>query len=309
MPERIHKKRLFAFFLCIINAIIFCFHFFAAKDILKVVHPLNFAATRGIMGGLILIVIFRKQVFKNLNKKNLRDIAIVGFLGFFINQIFFMYGLKESTPLNASIIMNTIPIASTLMAIVFALEIFTWRKVSGILLGFLLILIVALQGKSDGISTKWGDAMIFLNVISFCLAMTIGKKIINKKLPPILLSSGMIFLGGLMLFIFSFQHTPSFFQYTFASTKNFWIMFFEVVISTSVAYYINFKALQILVPSQTMVFIYIQPPLTAFIEYCIWGKVPHLIIVPIIFGIMISGYLVIKRSKHEIAHEKNFTRP
>ena len=109
MSELLDKRKLFAFFLCILNAIIFCFHFFACKDILKYTHPLNFAAIRGLMGGIILIIVFREKIFKCLNKKNIKDMAWIGFLGFCINQIFFMYGLKESTPLNASIIMNTIP--------------------------------------------------------------------------------------------------------------------------------------------------------------------------------------------------------
>jgi len=303
MLDKTNHKRLFAFFLCILNAVIFSFHFFAAKDILKTVDPLNFAAVRGILGGFILLVVFRKKIFQHISVKNLKDVALIGFLGFCVNQVFFMYGLKISSPFNASIIMNTIPIVSTLMAILFALEIFTWRKISGILLGFGMIIIVAVQKKVTVDSSHWGDILIFLNVVSFCFAMIIGKKIISKNLPPIVLSTGMIFLGGLMLFAVSFQHTGSFFEYTMASSRNFWIMFFEVVIATSLAYYINFKTLEILVPSQTMIFIYIQPPLTALIEFYFWGTTPKSIMIPVFIGIILSSFLVIKRSKKEIDRE------
>ena len=81
-------RKIWALLYCLITTLIFSFHFFAAKLVLKEVPPLIFAASRGILGGLILFVIFRKDIIKYLNWKNLKDLSIIAFLGFFINQIF-----------------------------------------------------------------------------------------------------------------------------------------------------------------------------------------------------------------------------
>ena len=101
----------------VITTIIFCLHLFATKIILRDVPPIIFASVRGILGGLILLLFFRDGI-KYITKKSFLSLSIIAFLGFFLNQIFFMYGMKLSTTTNAAIIINTIPIASTMMAII-----------------------------------------------------------------------------------------------------------------------------------------------------------------------------------------------
>lgn len=292
--SEITSSKSFAITLCILNAIIFCFHFFAAKDIMRTVPPMVFAASRGVIGGLILMAFLKKDMFRHLNFKLIRDLFLIAFLGFFLNQICFMFGLKMSTPLNSSIIMNTIPLFTTLMAMAFSLEAYGHKKMVGILMGLGLVVLLAVQKSSSGTESSFmGDMLIFLNVVSFCLAMTLAKKIVNDNVPNMLTSTAMILFGGLMLLAFSFQDLPKVISYTTESWSNFGIMFFEIVFTTSLAYLFNFMALKVLPPSQTMIFIYMQPPVTAFIEFALFKNMPPLVHIPIFIGIIFSGYLVL----------------
>lgn len=193
------------------------------------------------------------------------------------------------------------------MAIMFVLESFTVKKVLGITLGFVSVLILTLQ-KQNGAnldSSILGDVNIFLNVISFCFAMTLAKKIMSQDCPHELLSVGMLLLGGLFLISISAMDIPSFFKYSFKNLWNFCVMFFEVIISTSVVYYLNFKALQILPPSTTTIFIYFQPPITAILEYFFYNKIPSIIMLPAFLVICFAGYLVVKKPTIPKSHEEN----
>lgn len=295
------QKNQFKYYLalvyCLIVGVIFAYHFFAAKEVMATIGPLPLSAVRGIIGGLFLLIIFNKK-WKYFNKALLKKIFIVSFLGFFINQVFFMIGLTKTEAINAAIINNTIPIFTALMAIVFGLEAFNKRKITGILIGFALVIFLAVSKKGGGVgSINLGDIYIFINVISLSLSFIYVKKVINKETPHELLSGGMILMGGLMISLFCLPEVPSAFMYTFQSARTAWLMFFEVILSTAVVYWLNFKALEVLDSSIMTVFIYLQPILTAMFEYFILGKSPSMINSLIFLGIIFSGYLVVKKPK------------
>lgn len=284
-----------ALFYCFLTGLIFAYHYFAAKEVMAVIHPTALAATRGVIGGGLLIAIFWKKVIRSFTWDLLKRVFIIAFLGFFINQLFFMKGLTMTMPINASIINNTIPIATSLMAIIIGLEKFGIRKMAGILLGFILIIIITFQKKGgNGLSVNLGDLYIFINVIAFSMSIVLSKKYISGDVPHEAISGGVIFIGGLGLLLFSFNKLGNVPEYTFRGAHELWLMFFEVVLSTSVVYWLNFKALKILSSSKTMVFIYLQPILTAILEYFYYGKIPNLTMGLIFIGILISGYLVLR---------------
>lgn len=292
-----------ALFYCLVVGVIFAYHFFAAKEVMQTIGPLPLSAVRGIIGGLCLLLAFKSK-WSFFNKDLLKKIFIVSFLGFFINQVFFMVGLTKTEAINAAIINNTIPIFTALMAIVFGLELFNVRKIIGILIGFALVIFLAFAKKGGGVgSINLGDIYIFINVISLSLSFIYVKKIINKDTPHELLSGGMIFLGGIMIALLCLKDVPEAFMYTFQSGRTLWLMFFEVILSTAVVYWLNFKALQTLDSSIMTVFIFLQPILTAMFEYFLLNKSPSVVNIVIFMGIILSGYLVVKKPKEEAIPE------
>lgn len=291
---KVLTERQVAFFLAFLTSLIFSFHYIAAKDVLEHVHPLMLSGVRGFVGGLILFIFFWKKIKDHLEVKTLMNIFFVGIFGFCLNQIFFMYGLKETDAVNASVIINTIPIVSTLMAIVVGVEAYQFKKVFGIFLGFVMVGLIVFF-KFKGAETKinlTGDLFVFLNVIFFSASFVIGKKILKNDIPDTLVSSGMLLMGGAVLFLFSIKHYPEIIEYAKASGRNQLILLFEIIGSTSLVYFLNFRVLKTLAPSETTVFIFLQPVLTTTIDFFLYKRIPSFYMLPIFLGIVFAGYLV-----------------
>lgn len=284
-----------ALFYQFLAGMIFAYHYFAAKEVMNEIDPIALAATRGVIGGGILILFFWKKVKACLNFELLKKLLLIAFLGFFVNQLFFMEGLTRTMPLNASIINNTIPVATSLMAMIIGLEKFGYRKTFGVLLGFILIIILTFEKKGgSSLSINTGDLFIFINVIAFSMSIVLSKKFISKDIPHEAISGGVIFLGGLGLTLFSLKHLAEVPTYTLKGGHQVWLMFFEVILSTSVVYWLNFKALKVLSSSKTMIFIYLQPIMAATLEYIFYSKTPDMHTIFIFMGILVSGFLVLK---------------
>lgn len=292
-------KKLIGGFYSFIVAFTFCVHFFVAKDVLQTISPTMLGAVRGVIGGLILYVLFFKQFKGHLTVRKFVMMLIIAFFGYFINQVMFLGGLKLSTPLHTAVIMNTIPVVTAIIAMLAGVEHFAWRKIFGCILGFAMIaILIAYTSKNAFGEAKMGDALIFGSVITLCISTMLTKKLVKRDIPASIISGSMLFFGGLALTALVPDEIKPMVTYSFANTENIIKMVFEIFIATSLIYLLSFKALQYLSPSQSMIFIYLQPVMTAGIDYFMFAKIPPMILAPVFFGVIIAGYLVVSAKTH-----------
>ncbi|MDQ7091055.1 MAG: DMT family transporter [Methylococcales bacterium] len=277
----------------------FCLHFFVAKDVLQTISPIVLGGMRGVFGGLLLYAIYFRQIKGHLNPRSLTLLIAIAFFGYFINQILFLNGLKRSTPLNTSIIMNMIPIVAALIAMAFKVESFSWKKIGGSIIGFATLFFLTLYtSKHDLDVAKTGDLLIFSSVITLCTGTMLTRMLVKTGFPSPIISASMLFLGGLGLSCLEIDKLWTLVDYSLASDINLAKIIFEIVISTAFTYLLSFKALSYLPPSQSMVFIYLQPLMVAGIDYVIYSKIPPLILIPIFIGVGISTYIVMAQESH-----------
>ena len=281
----------------------FALHFFVAKDVMKTVPPIVLGGSRGLLGGLLLFAIYFSSLKDNLTIKNLKMLLSIAFFGYFINQILFLNGLKLSSPLNTGVIMNTIPVVAALISLLFRVESFAWRKLIGCFLGFSMILLLTLStsdGKLNG--AKIGDLLIFISVVTLCISTVLTKTLVKTGFPSPIISASMLLFGGLGLCILTLTteklgtlevgNLEEIVNYAAQSQMNLGKVIFEIVISTALTYLLSFKALKYLAPSQSMIFIYLQPLIIAGIDLLAYDKLPPVILIPVLFGVVFSGYLV-----------------
>jgi drug/metabolite transporter (DMT)-like permease len=288
------KKKSLAIFYSFLVSLLFVLHFYVAKGVLSSVSPQILGGFRGFLGGLVILLFQHKKIDFKAQQKFLKTYIVIAFFGFFINQILFLNGLKLSSPLNTSIIMNTIPLMTALIAMVFKIEVFKWMKLAGVLLGFSMVTTLALHSRGGEINTsQLGDLYIFLSVLCLCIATNISKILFKKGGDPTLNSGTMLLFGGLALLIVGIADFMPMLEFTFSSIENFSKILFEVFFSTALTYYLSFQALKYLAPSQSMIFIYTQPIMTSTIDYFVYSKNIDLTILFIFVGILISGYLVV----------------
>lgn len=297
-PFTNNKKLLGALYSFIVS-FTFCLHFFVAKDVLQSISPIVLGGVRGVFGGLLLYAIYFRQIKGNINPRSLMMLVGIAFLGYFINQILFLNGLKRSTPLNTSIIMNMIPIVAALIAMIFKVEFFSWKKIGGCVLGFATVLFLTLYtSKYDLGVAKTGDLLIFASVITLCTGTMLTRMLVKTGFPSPIISASMLFFGGLGLSCLEINKLWTIVDYSLISDMNLAKIIFEIVISTAFTYLLSFKALNYLSPSQSMVFIYLQPMMVAGIDFLIYSKIPPLILIPVFIGVGISAYIVMAQKSH-----------
>jgi drug/metabolite transporter (DMT)-like permease len=137
-------------------------------------------------GGMLLFWLasfFVKKESVSLKDKGLLLLASVFALT--LNQLPFFYGLSLTSPIDASIVVTMLPIATMIMAALILKEPITQMKVVGVLVGAsgaLLIVFNSAQ-QTSGAGNMTGNLIVFLAVISFGLYLTLFKNLISRYHP------------------------------------------------------------------------------------------------------------------------------
>lgn len=102
-----------------------------------------------------------------------------------LNQIPFFYGLSVTSPIDASIVVTMLPIATMVLAAAFLKEPITQLKVIGVLVGAsgaLLIVFNSAQ-QTTGNGNMVGNLIVFFAVVSFGIYLTGFKNLISRYHP------------------------------------------------------------------------------------------------------------------------------
>ena len=283
--------------ICVVVTTIFSLHYLAASEILaQNVSPPSLSAWRGVLGGSLILLLTRQKLSWPNIVQNIVPLFLISFFGFFLNQILFMHGLRMSTPLNAALISNTIPVFSILFAIFIKLEHFGWRKFTGIILSFLFAsyLVFSKNGTShSGGMFHLGNLLILLNVISFSGAFIWAKRMMKNDFPFEVLTGIMLLLGGIMTSLYAWNQLFDLAFYSVKGWNNFLLFLFEVIFSTAIAYFLNLWTLKKFDASKVTFFIYLQPIITSIGYFILTGRPPPTFHLFVFGGICFGGYLIL----------------
>ena len=289
-----NKNKLLPVLSCFLVTVIFSIHFVVAKQVLQDHHPLALTSLRGIIGGILVLGIFYKKIEWPLLSQFKLKLFFIGALGFFGNQLLFMSGLKMTTALNASIITNAVPLVTASLAVFMGLESSGFKKFGGILLGFLSVLYIMFQSQSvEGIN--WlGDLLVFSNMFVFAIAIVFIKQLTSAGVHYAVVSGFMMVIGGVLSSFIAGADTYELLYWSISTQSSLLMMVFEVIVSTIIAYLLNFYALKHLVPSKITIFIYLQPFITALTSFYLTGELPAVASWVAFVGILVGGLLVLQ---------------
>ncbi len=174
--------------------------FAASKIALHELSPLNLAGFRFIAAAIIFgsILAVKKS---HIYQEDIPQLAIMGFLA--ITSYFYIQytGLLYTTSINASLLLATSPVWTTIAGIFIGQEKANHKAIGGILLAFLGVTIVISRGKLFSLfmsETLLGDMLMLLNAIVWAIFTLYGKKIMSKYSPFSAVAYMNIF-GALML--------------------------------------------------------------------------------------------------------------
>jgi drug/metabolite transporter (DMT)-like permease len=187
-------------------------------------------------------------------------LARLGFFGMVVNQILFILGLSYTTVGHSSIIVAIGPVNILLLAWLMGLERLAVNKVTGIALSFAgVALLAAGHGFDVRDATLRGDLITLLGSFAFSLYAVYGKRAAGH-FDPITMCAWNYFWAGLMLFpLFVWRVAHQ--DWSRVTWRGWAAIFYVVVASSVVAYFIWFWALRHLAASRIGVVTYIQPVL------------------------------------------------
>jgi drug/metabolite transporter (DMT)-like permease len=256
----------------LITNIIYGANYSIAKEVMPLyIQPFAFVLLR-VGGALILFLMVSTFVIKEkIDKKDLPRLVLLGLCGVAINQLLFLKGLSLTTPINASIIMISNPIAVLLFAAFALKEKIGINKIVGIAMGIGGALLLLLFNKtfSFGSDTIAGDIMILINSLSWAFYVVLAKPLMKKYNAFTVVK--WVFLFG-FLYVVPFGYS----EMTLVDWKSiplmgWYCMVFVVLATTFIAYILNTYALKALSPSVVSIYIYLQPFIATVIAV-IFGK-------------------------------------
>lgn len=289
-----------------IAQIIYALNYSIAKDLMpNHVSPLGLVMMR-ISGAFILfwVVSFFSKPEK-IEKGDFKKLMLLAVFGVVVNQVFFIWGLSLTQPINSAIIMVSNPIAVMLFTIFIFKEKITTLKLTGLafgVIGALTLLLFKSHGSfSIGSETIVGDLMTLANSLSWAVFVVMAKPYMQKYQTVTVMK--WIFLFG-FIYICPFGTIELMgVKWNSLTSQTIFAMAFVVVATTFLAYLLNTYALKALSSSVVSMYIYLQPFLATFIAVLL-GK-DELTVIKVVSGtLIISGVYLASLKKKPLVLKK-----
>ena len=226
--------------------------------------PEAFVVLRASVGALIFFMIHFLWIREKIDMSDWYKLILCGLFGVAANQMLFFKGLSLTQPINAALIMITVPILVMLIASVALKERVTLFKILGVVCGLSGAAIIIISGENiRALVVSRGDLFILINATSYALYLVLVKSLMVKY-QPFTVMRWIFFFGFFMVLPFGifklaevdWQHLPGIA----------WRSIAYVLVGVTILTYL-FNAMALKTASATLVstYVYLQPLLAAFI--------------------------------------------
>ena len=204
-------------------------------------------------------------------KRDLPFILFCGFLGISLYHVVLNYGEITVTAGSASFLIGTVPIFSTLLAVVYLGEKLIFRDWIGIAVSFFGVVLITLgEGEGSGISLDYGALFILISAFATSIFFVIQKPYL-RKYGALGFITYCIWAGTAFLLVF----LPGFLSELSAApgTTTAAVVYLGIF-PTAISYMSWTYALSRAPVSNVTSFLYISPVLACFIAWVWLGETP-----------------------------------
>ncbi len=190
-----------------------------------------------------------------------------GMLAIVFNQCCFTVGLSLTSPVNASIVTTTLPIATMLLAALFLKEPVTGKKVAGIVCGAtgaLLLIMGSRNGAQKGSGNLTGDLLCLTAQCSFAVYLTVFKNLI-RKYSVVTCMKWMFLYASAVILPFTGQQLAAL-PWTEIPPTAWAETFFVVFVATYLAYIMMMTGQKLLRPTVVSMYNYVQPIVASIVS-------------------------------------------
>ncbi len=202
------KTRYNTALLAIISCLLWSSAFAGVKIGLQYATPLQFAGTRFFISGLLVLpfAIRRNPNYFRILRANLKLILLFAFLQTFLQYTLFYTGINMMPSAIAAVVIGSQPLFIALVAhFLMPGDRMTWTKTMIILFGILGVVLVSFgkdpQSVTGQIALLGIIMMLAINVLSGFTNVLVASE--KGMIPPLVISSASMIIGGAALFLFS----------------------------------------------------------------------------------------------------------
>ena len=204
--------------------------------------------------------------------KDLCLLFVCALCGVGINQWLFVIGLKNSSPVNASIIATAVPIFVLLLAALVLKEPITAKKSLGVFLGVSggLQLVFNSTQTTSGTNSLWGDMLMLLNQLMYSVYLVLSKPL-SRRYSSVIMMKWMFLFSTLALAPFCLQYmqyVPMFHRETF-NVSQLYALLYLLFGATFVSFMLIPMALKQIRPTTVSMYNYVQPIIASAIAVAV----------------------------------------
>lgn len=204
--------------------------------------------------------------------KDLCLLFVCALCGVGINQWLFVIGLKNSSPVNASIIATAVPIFVLLLAALVLKEPITAKKSLGVFLGVSggLLLVFNSTQTTSGTNSLWGDMLMLLNQLMYSVYLVLSKPL-SRRYSSVIMMKWMFLFSTLALAPFCLQYmqyVPMFHRETF-NVSQLYALLYLLFGATFVSFMPIPMALKQIRPTTVSMYNYVQPIIASAIAVAV----------------------------------------
>lgn len=204
--------------------------------------------------------------------KDLCLLFVCALCGVGINQWLFVIGLKNSSPVNASIIATAVPIFVLLLATLVLKEPITAKKSLGVFWGVSggLLLVFNSTQTTSGTNSLWGDMLMLLNQLMYSVYLVLSKPL-SRRYSSVIMMKWMFLFSTLALAPFCLQYmqyVPMFHRETF-NVSQLYALLYLLFGATFVSFMLIPMALKQIRPTTVSMYNYVQPIIASAIAVAV----------------------------------------
>ncbi|MDI6859518.1 MAG: DMT family transporter [Methanocellales archaeon] len=266
-------------YVAILIAVIFwSMSFVLTKVGLSEVTPIYLASLRFSIATIMFVgyalTKFEMRQIKEFTKDNFTTLLVLGIVGVTIPNILQNMGMLFITASMASILQNSSPAFTLILAAIFLRESLGCRKVSGLVLSLTGVTIISTNGNLPTFSSSmvfYGNLMLVSTAICYSIYTVIGKKIVANNSPLLILAVSTL-MGTILLDVVSTLVEPIRFTYP----MNIWgILFALAILCTVLGTILYFEVLRRLEASKTNFFTFLIPVFAVIQASVLLGETVH----------------------------------
>jgi len=194
--------------LAIISCLLWSSAFAGVKIGLQYTTPLQFAGIRFFMAGMLVfpIALRNNPAYFRILRKNLGMILLFAFLQTFLQYVMFYKGIELIPSAVAAIVIGSQPLFIAVVAhYLMPGDRMTFLKTSVILSGILGVILVSMGKDPNSLTGNIAILgillMVAINILSGFTNVLVASE--KKMIPPLVISSASMIIGGTTLFLFS----------------------------------------------------------------------------------------------------------